>query len=742
MRTIAIITCAAFSCAAQGAALDLQREIDAAAERGGGTVCVPVGEHEVKPFVLKSNVTLEFAEGATIFASTNAADYAMDREVPAFIYAENATNVAIVGKGTIDGRGGVFREPKMKAPGVRMKVRPFLLRFSRCRNLRLEGFTYKDSGSWGLHLKNCDGVKVKGVTCRNHCNHTNDGIDVESANVTIEDCDIDADDDALCFKSESDRTFPVTNIVVRNCRLASACNALKFGTGSYCDFRDVRIEDCTVTRPCASWRFDRRKHIPGLTNRNCGIAGMALEVVDGGRMENVTIRNIKVDGCQTPIFIRHHTRHEPEDPKGTYLRNILIENVSGSCDSRIASSITGVPADGGRPARRPSDITLRNISLSVPGGGTEKDAAAQVPEKDGRYPEAHMFNSMALPAYGFYVRHADRVKFENVKVTLRTPDARKPFVFDDCTDCAAPYAAPAATPTDEMSILLFGHSFGVDSTEHLPALLDAAGIRTVRIGRFVKANCSLQEHYNFFAADALYSNYTYYECAPSSTTWQTRSLTTRQVVSERAWDYVIFQNSLENEGRYETAQPYLNDLVAYVRTRSRELFGREPVICWNMFWPISKLAEDGSNSTLTYRLSFYGNSSTSAWAAYRRATRELMSDTGITNVVPTGTAIMNLRASALNTAAMNEFTRDKYHLSYGAGRYAAACAFFEYFIMPKYGVSVLGNSLRLPSHSQPVTDDNAAIIQQYAVDAVARPFGAATGSDLITTVDCHSSGSL
>ena len=286
-----------------------------------------------------------------------------------------------------------------------------------------------------------------------------------------------------------------------------------------------------------------------------------------------------------------------------------------------------------------------------------------------------------------------------------------------------PRAAAESSPPEEMGILLFGHSFGVDSTEHLPALLNAAGIGTVRLGRFVKANCSLAEHYSFFAADALDSNYTYYECAPGSTTWQTRSLTVKQVVSERAWDYVVFQNSLENEGRYETVQPYLNNLVAYVRSRSRELFAREPVICWNMFWPISKLAEDGSNSTLTYRLSFYGNSSTNMWEAYKRATRELMVDTGIAKVVPTGTAIMNLRASTLNTAAMNEFTRDKYHLSEGAGRYAAACAFFECFIRPKYGVSVLGNSLRLPSLSQPVTDANATIIQQCAVDAVALPFG-------------------
>lgn len=273
----------------------------------------------------------------------------------------------------------------------------------------------------------------------------------------------------------------------------------------------------------------------------------------------------------------------------------------------------------------------------------------------------------------------------------------------------------------ETSILLFGHSYGQDSTEHLPALLDAAGIKTVRIARFVKANCSLEERYNFFAADTTDGD-SYSECAPGSTTWQTVSCTVKQAIDARAWDFVIFQNSLENEGRYETAQPYLNDLVAYVRSRSRELHGREPTICWNLFWPISKLAEDGSNATLTYRLSFYGNSSQRMWQEYVRAARQLMADTGITNIVPTGAAIMNLRASPLNTSAMNEFTRDKYHLSLGAGRYAAACTLFEYFVAPKYGVSVLGNPLRLPNLAQPVTDANAETLQRCAVDAVRNPF--------------------
>jgi len=421
---------------ASGAMLDLQPQIDAAAAKGGGVVRVETGSHEVKPFVLKSGITLELADGATLLASTNIADYAMRGECPAFIYADHATNVAIVGKGTINGRGGGFRETAKLRGEDQPKTLPLLMRFSRCRNVRLEGFHYTNPGSWACHLRNCDGVKVKGVSCFNYCNKMNDGLDIESCNVTVEDCDFCADDDSLCFKAESDKTFPVTNVVVRNCRMGSLCNAIKFGTGSYCDFRDITIENCELRRTPGAWRFDwRERGMPGVTNRYCGIAGLVLEVVDGGRMENVTIRNIKMEGYMTPIFIRHSNRHGPKGKGNTYLRNVLIENVTGTCDSRIASSITGVPVRDGMPARRPCDITLRNIHLTVPGGGTAKDAAAKVPEKDGAYPEAFMFNRRPLPAYGFYVRHADRVKFENVTVTPRSPDARKPFVFDDCADC-------------------------------------------------------------------------------------------------------------------------------------------------------------------------------------------------------------------------------------------------------------------------------------------------------------------
>ncbi len=153
-----------------------------------------------------------------------------------------------------------------------------------------------------------------------------------------------------------------------------------------------------------------------------------------GMQEPQLFVNIKMEGYMTPIFIRHHHRHEPKGNKvNTYLRNILIENVTGSADGRIASSITGVPAKGGAGVRRPRNITLRNVTLTVPGGGTEAEARASVPEKDRAYPEAFMFNQMALPAYGFYVRHADNVVFDNVDVRTVKPDARPRLVVEDGT---------------------------------------------------------------------------------------------------------------------------------------------------------------------------------------------------------------------------------------------------------------------------------------------------------------------
>lgn len=272
----------------------------------------------------------------------------------------------------------------------------------------------------------------------------------------------------------------------------------------------------------------------------------------------------------------------------------------------------------------------------------------------------------------------------------------------------------------ELNILLFGHSFGIDCTEELPALAARAGISNLHIGRFIKGNCSMEEHYSFFLDD---SNDKYAECLPGELTFKSVPKTVREAVSQTRWHYVIFQNSLENEGRYETAQPYLDDLVDFVRTTQAREFSREPVIGWNMFWPISKLLEDGSNSLCAYRLSFYNNSSEVMWTAYMSATQELMEDTGIDFIIPSGTAVMNFRASSLNDEDARELTRDGYHMSYGGGRYLVACVWFEKILAPIYGTSVLGNTYRKPNTPVSVSDTKTATaLQKMAIAAVENPF--------------------
>ena len=272
---------------------------------------------------------------------------------------------------------------------------------------------------------------------------------------------------------------------------------------------------------------------------------------------------------------------------------------------------------------------------------------------------------------------------------------------------------------ETLDILLFGHSYGVDCSEHLPKLIEAAGIKTVRIARFIKGNCSLEQRHKYFKDDWTKG---YSECEPGTTEYVTRPCTFKEAVAARKWDYVIFQTSLENQGKYETYQPYLNEMVAYIRNVSNEKFGAEPVICWNMFWPVSSLLKYAQSYTANNRLALYGYDSENMFRQYMAAAQQMSADTGISNIIPSGTAIMNLRASYLNTPQSKAFTRDGYHLSYGEGRYAAACVFFEYMVAPRYGISVMGNSLRLPDLKPAVTDKNAEFLQLCAVEAVKNPF--------------------
>ena len=399
----------------------LQERIDAASAAGGGVVRVGPGVHVSPALLLKSGVTLRLEAGAVLQAETNAAAYAAT-EGHAFILADDVDNVAIEGDGIIDGGGAAF-----PVSSLVVFQQPRLVWFRDCRKVRVEGVTLRNGRRWTCYFDRCNGVVARRVKIRSLLQRCCDGFDIECKNALIEDCDIETQDDAIVFKARSS-DYTVSDVTVRNCRLTSNCSLIKVGTETLGGLRNITVEDCVCRRNTFSFAPDRRewKEFKG-----CGIpdgpfafAGIALGMLDGGRLENVTIRRIALnDTSLVPVFIRLARRNRRILHGPSVLRNVLIEDVTGAALSSIGCSITGLED------LRPSGITLRNVNLQV------KTGSRLPPDPFPEIPEQGLYVGMwlgVMPAYGFYLRHADDITFENVTVRPDGTDVRPLFLADDC----------------------------------------------------------------------------------------------------------------------------------------------------------------------------------------------------------------------------------------------------------------------------------------------------------------------
>ena len=401
-----------FGAVGDGKRLDtvaIQAAIDACAKSGGGAVCFDRGAFLTGTLRLRSRVTLHLPESARLIGSTNLRDY--PTAIPQYrsytdnytekslLYGEDLNSITIEGGGTIDGQGAAFQGP--------YKVRPYLIRFVRCRDVSVRDVTIENSPMWVQHYLACDGVRLTGLTVRSRVNKNNDGIDIDSCQrVRISDCDISSGDDAICLKSTSAR--PCRDVAITNCIVSSACNAIKLGTESNGGFENIVVSNCTV--------YDTR------------LAGIALEAVDGGTLNGVTISNITMRAVAAPLFIRLGDRARPfveggaRPPMGR-LTNITIQGVQATGAARTGCALAGLP---GHPI---TGITLRDITISSEGGGAAAEADREIPEQADRYPEYKMFG--VLPAHGLYVRHAANLCLDNVRCTTLAADARPAFVCDD-----------------------------------------------------------------------------------------------------------------------------------------------------------------------------------------------------------------------------------------------------------------------------------------------------------------------
>jgi polygalacturonase len=393
----------------------------------GGRVIFTNGQFVSGTIYLKSNVTLFIERGARIIGSTNIDDYPHNKldfrffgdiwVSQSLIFAHNAENIAIEGNGTIDGRGGSFLVNTKKKPDKYMN-RPYLLWIAGCKKVTVKCIELSNSAMWMQSYIRCDDLRIEDINVFNHSNHNNDMMDIDGCrNVVINNINGDTDDDGITFKSTCDRISE--NIVVSNCLLSSHCNALKFGTESTAGFRNVSINNCVI-RPSKV-----KTNISGSAE---GTAGLVLEIVDGGLMENINISNLVIDSPRVPIFVRLGNRarkHYAEAtlPETGKMNGINISNIIARSSGKFSSSIIGV--DDGNI----ENITLSDIHFIAAGGGTTQDAAAKVEELPVEYPEATMFG--CLPSSALYVRHVRGLKLNNVTFELKNNDVRPLMVFDD-----------------------------------------------------------------------------------------------------------------------------------------------------------------------------------------------------------------------------------------------------------------------------------------------------------------------
>ena len=395
----------------------IQKAIDSCSISGGGTVIIPKGIFVTGTLQIKNNVNLHLEKMSVLCGSTDTSDYPGASEERSLIFIKKANNVSIDGEGIIDGRGS-----EIKTFNDSPEDRPYLIWANHSKNIRIENVSLKNSGYWTLWLLGSEHVNIEGISIYSHGNVDTDGIDIDSKDVIISDCIIDTDDDALCFKSY--RKEPCENVVVSNCILASNCNFIKFGTRSSGGFRNISINNCTL-RPTSETKRPARYYLnkylkAGIQDSIIGLSGIAIEVVDGGFLDQVTINNINMTGIQTPIFIRLGNRKN----KTGSLKNVIISNITATSGSLIASSITGVPGF------YVENLIIKDIIINGMGGCTLSEIKMPVPEKESEYPENRMFMTN-LPAYGFYIRHAKNIVFDNIKFNLEQPDVRNPFWIED-----------------------------------------------------------------------------------------------------------------------------------------------------------------------------------------------------------------------------------------------------------------------------------------------------------------------
>ena len=350
----------------QNATKSFRDAIEAGVLRGGGIVNVPPGEYTVGTIELKDNITLNIEAGATLFLSQLRDDFKQGSR--AMIFAQNAKNIAVTGKGVLDGlaqydyvemRGidpEISKEIDIaKAAGIDMRryyrkstaVNVFMFVINDCTNFLLNDVSIINSPLWTVRLNDCNRVFIRGVYIYSDLQKgvNADGIDIcSSSNVTISDSVIVTADDAIVLKTiarNGKKANPTENITVSNCVLTSSSTALMIGTETEADIRHVTFNNCVI--------------------RNSN-KGFGINVQDGATVSNVIFSNLTIEtkrrhwnwwgSAEMCKFIL--VKRKPTSALGV-IKDIIVDN--------IVANIMGTTTITGHPDQPLQNISISNVNI-------------------------------------------------------------------------------------------------------------------------------------------------------------------------------------------------------------------------------------------------------------------------------------------------------------------------------------------------------------------------------------------
>jgi len=404
-----------YGAAGDGATLDtraLQAAIDAAAQTGGGTVLVPAGKYVSGAIFLREHITLFLDAGAVLLGSENPADYPLIRARwegvtqdthASLIGGDGLHHIAVVGRGTIDGRGAVWWQ-RHRSKTLDMP-RPRLISFANSTNVLIEGVTLTNSPAWTINPVRCTNVTVDKVTIVNPPDSPNtDGINPDSCrNVHISNCHVDVGDDCVTIKSgveteAPELRTPCENLTITNCTMVHGHGGVVIGSEMSGGVRNVVIANCVFVGTDRGIRLKSRR----------GRGGFVEDV----RVTNVIMRDVL---CPFTMNLFYHIGKKgdpdiadknarPINDGTPRVRHVHLSHITARGAKIAAGFLYGLPE---MPIE---DVTLDDVSITM-----DRNAEAGYADMADDIPQQR--------AAGLFARNVRGLRLRDVEITNQIGEA-------------------------------------------------------------------------------------------------------------------------------------------------------------------------------------------------------------------------------------------------------------------------------------------------------------------------------